>query len=313
MKKLSVIIPVYNVEAYVKKSVESVLSQTYKNIEIIIINDGSTDRSYEICKELEKNHDNIRLYSQENKGLAETRNIGMELSTGDYIAFLDSDDYVESEMYETLIKVIESKDVAFASCLTKPSNLETINSNGTIETLDRTEIIESLRKDNRVRFEVWNKVFRKDALNHVRFRKRSVYEDIEFMNLLLVKEIKTGHINLPMHNYTKHRLGNTNSSFKLIKLDALDRILEFIQNPINNERDIINLQVIYQEFIFSLFLQAKKFKSKEAVKKLIKDFDMNYKYFINNKYTNKVKIRVFRFSSNLYYQISKLKEKNNIY
>ena len=69
----------------------------------------------------------------------------------------------------------------------------------------------------------------------------------------------------------------------------------------------------YQEFIFSLFLQAKKFKSKEAVKKLIKDFDMNYKYFINNKYTNKVKIRVFRFSSNLYYQISKLKEKNNIY
>ncbi|MGL6105767.1 glycosyltransferase family 2 protein [Romboutsia sp.] len=91
-KKISVIVPVYNVEKYLERCLNSLLNQTYKNLEIILINDGSTDSSEEIRKKYSKQDEKIKFISQENKGIAETRNVGIKNSTGEYIAFLDSDD-----------------------------------------------------------------------------------------------------------------------------------------------------------------------------------------------------------------------------
>ena len=109
-KLLSVIIPAYNVEKFLIKCVESVVNQTYKNIEIIIVDDGSSDSTPQICDELANKYNNIKIIHQENKGLAQTRGVGFNASRGEYIAFIDSDDYIDLNAYETAIKVLEDND-----------------------------------------------------------------------------------------------------------------------------------------------------------------------------------------------------------
>lgn len=104
--KLSVIIPVYNVEKYLRECLDSVINQNYTNLEIICINDGSTDDSLEILKEYEKIDKRIKIHNQKNKGVSSARNKGMELSTGDYITFVDSDDYLDLNLYEKAMEII---------------------------------------------------------------------------------------------------------------------------------------------------------------------------------------------------------------
>ena len=103
MYKVSILIPVYNVEKYLSKCLESILLQTYKNIEIIIINDGTTDSSLDIAELYAFNYDFIHVYSYENAGISTTRNRALEKATGDYYLFVDSDDYVNPHMIEKMI------------------------------------------------------------------------------------------------------------------------------------------------------------------------------------------------------------------
>ena len=95
---ISIIVPVYNVEKYLKKCVDSIVNQTYKNLEIILVDDGATDSSGEICDELEKLDNRIKVYHKENGGLSDARNYGVARATGSYIGFVDSDDYIDAEM-----------------------------------------------------------------------------------------------------------------------------------------------------------------------------------------------------------------------
>lgn len=103
---ISIIIPVYNVEQYLRQCLDSVVNQTHNNFEVICVNDGSTDKSFEILQEYEKKYDNFKVYTQENKGLGLTRNVGIGYATGDYLYFLDSDDYIEPDLVEGLTKII---------------------------------------------------------------------------------------------------------------------------------------------------------------------------------------------------------------
>ncbi len=110
MKKISVVIPVYNVEKYLETCLNSVINQTYKNLEIIVVNDGSKDSSLEICKKYEKLDNRIILIDQKNRGLSGARNVGIKKATGDYIHFLDSDDYITLNYYEKMIEALSDTD-----------------------------------------------------------------------------------------------------------------------------------------------------------------------------------------------------------
>ena len=113
---ISIIVPVYNVEQYVKCCVESIIQQTYKNLEIILVNDGSTDNSGYICDDLAKNDNRLRVIHQENKGLSAARNSGVSIAKGKYIGFVDSDDYINVRMYEKLYVAIEKYNADIAYC-----------------------------------------------------------------------------------------------------------------------------------------------------------------------------------------------------
>ena len=113
---ISIIVPVYNVEQYLEKCVCSIINQTYKNLEIILVDDGATDSSGNMCDELAKSDNRIKVYHKENGGLSDARNYGVERATGEYIGFVDSDDYIDSEMYEKLYEAIKKEDVDVAEC-----------------------------------------------------------------------------------------------------------------------------------------------------------------------------------------------------
>lgn len=138
MEKVSIIIPVYNVEKYIKRCVNSIIEQSYKNFEIILINDGSKDNSLKICQEIVKENKNIdiKLINQENSGPSKTRNRGIEESSGEYILFIDSDDYISEEVLENLVKKIkENKNI-------QPRiNFKSFNDNKVFE--DDNELLEN--------------------------------------------------------------------------------------------------------------------------------------------------------------------------
>ncbi len=124
-RKLSIIVPIYNVEAYLEECVNSLIGQTYQNLEIILVNDGSTDRCGEICDQFSRKYSNIKVVHQSNKGLPHARNAGLDIATGDYIGFIDSDDTIHRDMYQTLISAAEQTSADMAVC-----NCSIFNKNG---------------------------------------------------------------------------------------------------------------------------------------------------------------------------------------
>ena len=115
-KKISVIIPVYNTSKLLRRCLDSVINQTYKNLEIILINDGSTDDSLSICKEYSQNDSRIILIDKENEGGGKARNAGLDRATGDYIAFVDSDDYIDPDMYSVLMNNLKTSEADISTC-----------------------------------------------------------------------------------------------------------------------------------------------------------------------------------------------------
>lgn len=111
MCKISIIVPVYNVEKYIKRCLDSLINQTYKNLEIICIDDGSTDQSGEICDKYALKDKRIRVFHKKNSGVSSTKNLGLDVFQGDYVGFVDSDDFVEPTMYEILLRDILLNDV----------------------------------------------------------------------------------------------------------------------------------------------------------------------------------------------------------
>lgn len=177
MKLLSIIIPIYNVEDYLLECVESVCAQTYQSIEIILVDDGSTDKSPQICDELSKRDARIVVIHQENAGGGAARNIGLSIAKGEYIAFVDSDDYISPYMYEKLISILEndsSIDIIECGYVTVGENEKIIfQQNNNDEILVRKFSVEEALvahiNDTSFRQLIWNKVYRRKVLNEVRF------------------------------------------------------------------------------------------------------------------------------------------------
>lgn len=116
VKKLSIIVPVYKVEQYLNRCVDSILNQTYRNIEIVLVDDGSPDRSGEICDRYAKSDERVKVVHKKNGGVSSARNIGFSSSTGEYIGYVDSDDYIAPTMYEDMIDVLEKNDLDIVCC-----------------------------------------------------------------------------------------------------------------------------------------------------------------------------------------------------
>lgn len=198
MKKeelISIIIPIYNVEKYLVECIESVMNQTYKNLEIILVDDGSTDKSLEICKKYEKKDNRIKVIHQENFGLSYARNVGIENANGRYLAFLDSDDFIEKNMYEELYNDLKYEEADIAGCdyyiyknANKAKKSDDFSKEKEIMNIETALIKMNLLKGFGV--SVWNKLFKKEIFNEIRFPVGEKNEDWLIIYKLLEKAQK---------------------------------------------------------------------------------------------------------------------------
>lgn len=175
---LSVIIPIYNVEDYIAKSVESVINQVYKNLEIILVNDGSTDKSEEICKEYARIDPRVRIINKPNEGLSSARNAGLEIATGDYITFIDSDDYIEPDTYVSNMDIfIKNKNIeALQFPVMRQNKINSLPDEPYLISGEK-DLFANWWRNNIITASVCNKIFRKEVFDMIRFPLGQTYED----------------------------------------------------------------------------------------------------------------------------------------
>lgn len=221
---ISVIIPVYGVEKYIAQCLESVISQTYKNLEIIVVNDGTKDRSAEIAKDYAAKDSRIKVYDFKNGGLSVARNRGLEIATGDYISYIDSDDWLDTKMYETLLEAAMKNEADMVKC-------GIIETNGAAEEKITFSDVKIINNEQHKAFKnyfkgiLWtiacNGLYRCDLAKKVKFPENIVHEDNYSSGLFLYFAKKVASI--PFCGYY-YRVNNTGISKGKVKR-PLDKIL----------------------------------------------------------------------------------------
>ncbi len=186
---VSIIIPIYNVEDYLERCLNSVVNQTYKNLEIILVNDGSTDRCKKICDDYQKKDDRIKVIHKENGGLSDARNAGIEIAKGEYISFIDSDDYVSNDYIEYMYNMIKNTSSKLAICGVKEVWAHTTiveEAHTKSESLTAKQTLRNLLLDQGIEICAYAKLYHRDLFKEIRFPKGKVYEDSAVMYKLIM-------------------------------------------------------------------------------------------------------------------------------
>lgn len=183
--KISVIVPVYNTEDYLERCIRSIMEQTYKNLEIVVVNDGSTDRSLNVLESLRKEDDRIIIINQGNMGVSKARNKGLDYATGEFITFVDSDDFIEKDMYEIMVNHLIEEDADLcrikAFIYNREGDIEEISKERNIFTYNTELEIMNVYLQNELKIAVWDKMFRKNAVEKIRFDASLFNEDAAYV------------------------------------------------------------------------------------------------------------------------------------
>ena len=260
-KLISIIVPVYNVEKYLKKCVYSILNQSYKNLEVILVNDGSTDNSGKICDELSREDSRIKVYHKDNGGLSDARNYGVAKANGEYVGFVDSDDYIDQYMYENLYKAIREYNTQIAECgITRVYKNNKLRPHYDGEeyslVVDREGYLKEYLENRKVYGAAVCKLLSIDLAKVLKFPDGKVYEDV-FYTLELLK--KVDKYTLISGNYYYYYIrGNsiTTKTFSSRDMDYIEIIDKIGEYTLNNYTKLKEKLFIRQGFAYlSIFNQ----------------------------------------------------------
>ncbi len=180
---ISIIVPVYKVEEYIRECLDSIINQTYTNLEIILVDDGSPDDCGKICDEYAAKDSRIKVIHQQNGGLSAARNAGLDIASGGYIGFVDSDDFIELNMYKELHKCLIENDADMSICGIKRFGDESKSDSYGNRKLNKNEYLKELLKDN-IKSYACNKLYKRYLFDVVRFPIGELFEDIKTMHLI---------------------------------------------------------------------------------------------------------------------------------
>ena len=306
---ISIIIPVYNVEDYLHYAIESLEKQTYKNFEIILVNDGSTDDSGKLCDEYSEKYSNVRVFHKENGGLSDARNFGVQQAKGEFITFLDPDDYLEVYSLELLAGIQEMYDCDIVSTRVKATELYNVYSNHylteenfkNVVIMDRDVFLEEAFYDKVATVSACGKLYRKSILE-IPFPKGRIYEDLYIISEHVGKANKIVHTPLQIYNYYKRQGSIVNSKFTSKQYDFFDAIAynrQVIREKFNNVDKLVTA-INAKEVIGSFKIIGSAYKTSISdvykIRKLIKE---NCSNILRNKrirYTFKMKYMLFILS-----------------
>lgn len=228
---VSCIVPVYNVEKYLDKCVESIVNQTYKNIEIILIDDGSSDNSPNICDKWKERDSRIIVIHKKNGGLSTARNVGLDRMTGEWVVFVDSDDYIHSQYIEVLLFAVNKYKVDLASC-----NYVEVNENNIIEE-EKIKSIKYIKKEfiksssvygvtEDIKIIVWNKIFKRNIFENIRFPINRVCEDIGVLFYILDKIENYCMVDSTLYYYQYNQESIWRKKWSIDYMDRIDVVYE---------------------------------------------------------------------------------------
>ena len=286
MKKVTLIVPVYNSEKYIKKCLDSILHQTYKNYEILVVNDGSIDNSQKIIDDYAiKYPEKITSIKQENKGVAITRNESIKKAKGDYVMFIDNDDYIDKDYIETFVKEIELQDYDVVI-------------GGYRRPTEENKIVKKLSLENTEwsKFMIlapWAKIYKKNYLieNHLEFLNNNIGEDVYFNMQALQLTNKIKIINYIGYNWFFNTQSVSNTSQKNYKKLKIFDLLDKTYNKLKDEKILeksyeVNELYFYRYIIWFLIYSMKKTTKKEINMQYNKMFNWlkeKFPQYINNK------------------------------
>lgn len=289
MYKVSIIVPVYNAEKYIRRTLDSLLNQTLDDLEIVVINDGSKDSSLDICNEYKDKYENIHIYSKENGGLSSARNMGIKMAQSDYLAFVDSDDYIDVEMMETLYRrlIQDKSDLAICGLSVdyENENLATICKNDCSPIKD--ECVENGQlcskamelKQNGIIDSCCNKMFKKNLIkkHELQMPYGELFEDTEFMFHYLRYVNRISLVNRPYYHYMQRsgqRLTNTYNPKKWYFLrKRIFTMYDFLNSKGTDEPSINSeLQYWLARYYYSTMMDLEALKDNRKQEELFHDF-----------------------------------------
>ena len=299
---VSILVPVYNTDKYLSKCLDSICNQTYSNIEIIVVNDGSKDNSYAIMEEFQKRDRRIKIYSKQNEGLPATRNYCFDKSSGEYILHIDSDDWIENSCVEKLVEaaVNNNADMAVCDVFKEYKNKSIIIREPYPELCNSTEFLDIFIFKNGRNY-LWNKLIKKEiySKNNIRsYEDISIGEDTMTLLRLIPMAKKIVYVNIPFYHYLCLNQGMSQSLRKNLmdNYNGLSKIYDYYkEHNLNTDRFMLmRLRFVYSQLAFCTLGRAKKmgleqysilarlFKSE--VNKIIRDkefskFTTKYKLF----------------------------------
>lgn len=307
---ISIIVPVYNVEEYLEKCVESIINQTYKNIEIILVDDGATDNSGKICDELGKKDDRIIVIHKANGGLSDARNAGLKIAKGEYIGFVDSDDYIAEDMFETLYNLNKkyNSEISIVSYYEiYKGRVIGVRDSKNLEELTKLEAIRELLIDTNIQSYAWNKLFKKELFDGLEFPTNKNFEDIATTLLLFEKANKVVLLEDPKYYYVRRDnsiIGVRN--YKTYK-DYLDVIYDKY-NYLDGKYEELDLYNAYNYIINMIWVYTiiVTFELDEVYKEFVKQYDLFEKLI--NKYGNNITDKLDNYNKSVLYMMLLNKE-----
>lgn len=323
--KVSVIVPVYNVELYIEQCIVSILNQTLKNIEIIIINDGTLDRSIQNIEYLIRENSNIKLINKNNGGLSSARNEGIKYARGEYISFIDSDDYILEDFLEKLYNEAKKYDLDIV-CGSHTRILDgkrkiTKDRNKLLYTKNAISGEEFLYKQLNLsdyRMEVWDDLYKRDFLikNNLKFRDNLIYEDEEFTPNALLKAKRVKLIDNYGYMYRKIQTGITGKKPTIKNVNSIITILNELKEKfylVDSEEAKISLSKLILYLLNGLIATINR-SNIENKYKLYKDIQINEYIDIINygtiiSFQNKVKFDLLKFMPRLFSYLLMVKYK----
>lgn len=269
MPKVSVIVPIYNVEKYLEKCINSLLSQTLEDIQIILVNDGSKDNSGNIAREYEKNNKNRIIYvEKENSGLSDARNYGLKYATGDFVAFLDSDDYIEKNAYEEMYNKAIEENADYVECDFIWEFPNKIRVDKQYPYKNKKEMLSF------VRVVAWNKLIKRQLIidNNLEFPKGLRYEDVEFTYKLIPFINKFAYVDKSFIHYVQREgsIANVQNERTAEIFTVLDNVIEFYKKNNIYEKYRDELEYNYARYLLCSSLKRMcKIKDKTIREKLL--------------------------------------------
>lgn len=312
---ISIIIPIYNVELYLEKCINSVLKQTYKNIEIILVNDGSTDNCRKICEDFLKLDSRVKVFHKENGGLSDARNYGISNATGEYITFIDSDDYVKEDFIEKLYSAITRNKCDIAICGHEdlyPDRIKTYEfseKNVCEKVMDKEETLKHMLYKDGYDVSAWAKLYKKSLFDKVSFPKGRLFEDAATTYKLIILSEKIVYINYIGYEYVIRKNSISNENFNERKLDLIlstNEMCDEIENLFPNLKDACIRRRVYANFSTLRFMKNISNDYDEKISEMIcmiKKYKMNILLDRNTPKRDKFAILSLMLGKNIFFSM----------